>query len=108
MRLGDGGRHARQTGAMLSEKCVARRGRAWDGMRVSTVCFTRALQRCAGRTNMHFLFILQEVRAIGKTRNQFRIKPHSHPGRTTACVHPRHGCVVRLNWLRVLVISLTA
>ena len=74
MRLGDGGRHARQTGAMLSEKCVARRGRAWDGMRVIAACFTRALQRCAGRTNMHFLFILQEVRAIGKTRNQFSSK----------------------------------
>jgi hypothetical protein len=74
MRLGYGGRHARQTGAMLSEKCAARRGRAWDGMRVSTVCFTRALQRSAGRTNMRFLFILQEVRAIGKTRNQFCLK----------------------------------
>ena len=71
MRLGHGGRHARQTEAMLSEKCVARRGRAWDGMRVIAVCFTRALQRCAGRTNMCFLLILQEVRAIGKTRNQF-------------------------------------
>jgi len=57
---------------MRSEKCVARRGRAWDGMRVIAVCFTRALQRCAGRTNMRFLLILQEVRAIGKTRNQFR------------------------------------
>ena len=72
MRLGHGGRHARQTGAMRSEKCVARRGRGWDGMRVVAVCFTRALQRCAGRTNMRFLLILQEVRAIGKTRNQFR------------------------------------
>jgi hypothetical protein len=72
MRLGHGGRHVRQTGAMRSEKCVARRGRAWDGMRVIAVCFTRALQRCAGRTNMRFLLILQEVRAIGKTRNQFR------------------------------------
>src|SRR5882724_7394577 len=80
MRLGYGGRHARQTGAMLSEKCAARRGRAWDGMRVSTICFTRALQRCAGRTNMRFLFILQEVRAIGKTRNQFGgISVQTHP-----------------------------
>jgi hypothetical protein len=71
MRLGHGGRHARQTGAMRSEKCVARHSRAWDGMRVIAVCFTRALQRCAGRTNRRFLLILQEVRAIGKTRNQF-------------------------------------
>ncbi len=73
MRLGHGGRHARQTGAMRSEKCVARRGRAWDGMRVIAACFTRLLQRCAGRTNMRFLLILQEVRAIGKTRNQFLV-----------------------------------
>jgi hypothetical protein len=74
MRLGHGGRHARQTGAMRSEKCVAHRSRAWDVMRVIAVCFTRALQRCAGRTNMRFLLILQEVRAIGKTRNQFNLR----------------------------------
>ncbi len=39
MRLGHGGRHALQTGVMRSEKCVARHGRAWDGMRVIAVFF---------------------------------------------------------------------
>jgi hypothetical protein len=74
MRLGHGGRQARQTGAMRSEKCVARRGRAWDSRRVIAVYFARALYRGPSRTNMRFLLILQPVRAIGKTRNQFKAK----------------------------------
>jgi hypothetical protein len=35
-----------------------------------TACFARALQRCAGRLYMGFLFIFQAVRPIDKTRNQ--------------------------------------
>jgi len=53
------------------EKCAVRRGRAWDRMRVIAACFVRALPKCTGRTYLHFLLIPQEVRAIGKTRNQF-------------------------------------
>src|SRR5438552_17803420 len=65
------GRQARQRGAIRSERCVARRDRAWDGMRVITVYFARALPKCAGHANMRFLLILQQVLEIGKTRNQF-------------------------------------
>jgi hypothetical protein len=42
----------------------------WDGRRVIAGCFTRMLRRCAGRINVRFLHILQEIRVIGKTRNQ--------------------------------------
>ena len=52
MRLGHGGRQARQTEAVRSEKCVGRRSRAWDGLWAIAVCFTRALQKCAGHVNM--------------------------------------------------------
>ena len=74
LRVGHGGRQARQTEAMRSEKCVVRCGRTWDGMRVIAVCFTRTLQRCACPTNTHFLLILQEVKRIAKTRNQLMHK----------------------------------
>ena len=37
---------------------------------MSTTWFVHALQRCTGRACMSFLLILQEVRPIGKTRNQ--------------------------------------
>ena len=84
MRLGHGGRQARQTEAVRSEKCVGRRGRAWDGLWAIAVCFTRALQRCAGHVNRRFLLILQEVRTLGKTRNQFHIY-------VAFCPHASHG-----------------
>ena len=74
LRVGHGGRQARQTEAMRSEKCVVRYGRTWDGMRVIAVCFTRTLQRCACPTNTHFLLILQEVQRIAKTRNQLIVR----------------------------------
>ena len=35
-----------------------------------TACFARALQRCAGRLYMGFVFIFQAVRLVDKTRNQ--------------------------------------
>src|SRR2546425_2092802 len=43
-------------------------------MRMSTACFAHALQRCTCRAGMSFLLILQEVRPIGKTRNQLIMK----------------------------------
>src|SRR6266849_1062564 len=47
-------------------------------MRMSTACFAHALQRCTGRACMSFLLILQEVRPIGKTRNQLGGKEGDH------------------------------
>src|SRR5712691_9481588 len=70
-RMGQGVGQQRHTRAMRSEKCVARRGRAWDGMRVIAVCFARGLHRCAGRVKMRFLLILQQAMEIAKTRNHF-------------------------------------
>jgi hypothetical protein len=69
-RLGHGVRQERQTRAVQSEKCVARRGGAWDGMCVIVACFACVLHGCTGRAYMRFLPILQEVRVICKTRNQ--------------------------------------
>jgi hypothetical protein len=69
-RLGYGVRQERQTRAVQSEKCGARRGGVWDGMCVIVACFARALRRCTGSAYMHFLSILQEVRVICKTCNQ--------------------------------------
>src|SRR5437764_15353215 len=43
-----------------------------DGIRMITACFARMHQRCADRVEISFLFMLQEVRPIGKTRNQLR------------------------------------
>jgi len=39
---------------------------------MSSACFAHTLSRCTGRTHMSFLLILQEVRPIGKTRNQLK------------------------------------
>ena len=39
-------------------------------MRMILACFAPALQRCARRVYRRFLLVLQEVMAIGKTRNQ--------------------------------------
>jgi hypothetical protein len=41
---------------------------------MSTAWFAHTLRRCAGRAYMRFLFILQEVRPIVKTRNQLTIR----------------------------------
>jgi hypothetical protein len=37
---------------------------------MSTACVVHVLQRCTGRTCIRLFLILQEVRPIGKTRNQ--------------------------------------
>src|SRR2546426_125200 len=78
MRVGHGGRQAQQTKAILPEKRGGRRGSMWDGRRVIAGCFTRMLRRCAGRTNVRFLHILQEIRVIGKTRNQLSTTTRLH------------------------------
>src|SRR4029453_4641231 len=40
--------------------------------------FCSVLQKCTGRTYLHFLLTPQEVRTIGKTRNQFiHCDPHA-------------------------------
>jgi hypothetical protein len=75
MRIGHGGRQAQQTEAILPEKRGGRRGSMWDGRYVIAGCFTRMLRRCAGRTNVRFLHILQEIRVIDKTRNQLSCIP---------------------------------
>src|SRR5713101_10203374 len=69
-RRGLGVRQVRQTSVVRSEKCVACRGSTQDGMRLIPACFAHVLQRWIRRVYMRFLLILQEVRAIGKTRNQ--------------------------------------
>src|SRR5437763_1145580 len=46
-----------------------------DGIRMITACFARMHQRCTDRVEISFLFMLQEVRPIGKTRNQLRLRP---------------------------------
>ena len=71
MHLGHGGGQERQTRAVQPEECVARRGSVEDDMRMLTASFTRALQRQTGRVYMCFLSILQEVKPMSKTRNQF-------------------------------------
>ena len=38
-----------------------------------TACFSRRHQRCTDSAELGFLFMLQEVRAIGKTRNQLDV-----------------------------------
>jgi hypothetical protein len=59
LRRGQGERYARQTETMLPEKCVKRRRRLWDGMRVIVGCFARTPQRRATHTNMRCLPIFQ-------------------------------------------------
>jgi hypothetical protein len=44
-RLGRGGRHTRQTEAVLSAKCGDHCGSIWDGMCVIALCFSRAPPR---------------------------------------------------------------
>jgi hypothetical protein len=68
---GHGVGQERQTRAVPSEKCVARRGSAEDAIRLRTASFPRALQRETGRHRMRFLPILQEVKPSSNTRNQF-------------------------------------
>jgi hypothetical protein len=38
-----------------------------------TACFARRRQRCTDRVELGFLFMLQEVSPIGKTRNQLSV-----------------------------------
>jgi hypothetical protein len=47
-------------------------------MRMITAAFPRALHRWTGRIRTRFRSILQEVRPISKTRNQFNTKVFSH------------------------------
>src|SRR5713226_3395053 len=42
-----------------------------------TACFARRRQRCTDRVELGFLFMLQEVSPIGKTRNQINYHPQS-------------------------------
>jgi hypothetical protein len=42
----------------------------WDGMRVISVCFSHAPSRQTDRDKLRFLLFLQEVQALGKTRNK--------------------------------------
>ena len=61
---------------------------------MSTACFARAFQRCPGRLYIGFRFIFQTIRAIGKTRNQLKVRydPCHHPGLNTRCFRS-HGLV---------------
>jgi hypothetical protein len=49
---------------------MARHGCESDGMCMITAYFARVYQRDTGHLWRDFLFLLQEVRPIGKTRNQ--------------------------------------
>jgi hypothetical protein len=55
--------------------------------------FCSVLQKCTGRTYLHFLLTPQEVRAIGKTRNQFMVGSVAAQG--VAWVKPR-ACAMRV------------
>src|SRR2546426_5476038 len=59
------------TRMVRSEKCVARRDGCGTEMGVIAVCFARGLHVCIGCAYTGLLLILQEVRRVCKTRNQF-------------------------------------
>jgi len=46
-------------------------------MGMITACVARRHQRCPGRVEFDFRFMLQAVRPIGKTRNQLHAKATS-------------------------------
>ncbi len=71
-RLGHTGSQLRQTRAVRSEKCVALRNRWRTEIGVIAVCFAHVLRGYTGHACLGFLLILQEVRRVGKTRNQFK------------------------------------
>jgi hypothetical protein len=48
-------------------------------MRMITACFARMHQKCTDRVELGFLFMLQEVRPIGKTCNQLLCKATGQP-----------------------------
>jgi hypothetical protein len=47
-------------------------------MRMRTVCFARAPQRCTNRLSKHLLLTFQEVTLLSKTRNQLHNKTPYH------------------------------
>jgi hypothetical protein len=69
-RRGHQGSQRRHARAERSEKGVVLQDRSGMKLCVITAFFARALQMCLDRPCTRFLLIRQEVRAIGKTRNQ--------------------------------------
>ena len=55
---------------MPSEKCAVIWGGDDDDIRMSTACFTRAIERLASDLYLHFLPFFQQVVAVRKTCNQ--------------------------------------
>ena len=70
-RLGPDGSQQLQTKVGRSEKCVALRDGCGTSIGVIAACFARVLRGYSGRACMGFLLILQEVRRVCETRNQF-------------------------------------
>jgi hypothetical protein len=75
-RLGHGGSRQLQTKAVRSEKDMALHSGYGMEMCVIAAFFARVLRGYAGRECIGFLSLLQEVRAIDKTRNQFAPKSY--------------------------------
>jgi hypothetical protein len=69
--MGQGGRQQLHTRAVRSEKCVVLRGRAWGGNARDHSVFWPVRSLDTDRTWISFLPLLQKVRSIHKTRNQF-------------------------------------
>jgi hypothetical protein len=71
-RIGPSIGQQRHTRAVWSEKCVGLRGRAWDGHARDRCVFWPVRFVCTDLACISFLPLLQEVRSIYKTRNQFK------------------------------------
>ncbi len=72
-RLGHGVSQPLHARAVRSEKCAVLRDGCGTGMCVIAAFFACVLRRCTGRVCIDFLLILQEVRQVCKTRNQFSV-----------------------------------
>lgn len=70
-RFGHDGSQKRHRGAVRPEKCVALCGGCETGMYVIAAFFAHVLRGYTRRACIGFLLILQEVRRVCKTRNQF-------------------------------------
>ena len=102
-RLGHDVGQQRHTRVVRSEKCVALRDGCGAGMCVIAAFFARVLRMCIGCTGMGFLLVLQEVRRICKTRNQFcmtSLSPNA-PGKEPVYSHESSRMTWRaLPWLK--------